>query len=214
MFIEEARNVLCVAAHPDDVELMAGGTVAKWVRAGCSVRALTLTNGAWKSPAGELLRDPEEALAEERTAAELLGIQVENLGLPAMDLRHEDRHVIEVLKRIERYEIDTLLCPWERDAHHDHEIASRITVSASRRVPRVMMGAINYYLRDIFTPNLFVDITETWDVKIASLKKHHSQWERARGEWFPWLDETTRTYGRMIGVERAEGFITHKFLID
>lgn len=213
MSSEGPGNVLCVAAHPDDVEMMAGGTVAKWAREGRSVRILTFTNGAWKSPKGEWLRDPEEARNEEIAAAELLGVEVENLDLPAMDLAHEDRHVVEVLRRIEHHDIDTLICPWERDIHHDHEVASRIAMSASRRVPRIMMGAINFYLREFFAPNLFVDISGTWETKIASLERYPGQWGRARDEWLPWLDETTRTYGRMLGVERAEGFVTRKFLL-
>ena len=213
MSTDGPRNVLCIAAHPDDVELMAGGTVAKWAGAGCAVRILTLTHGAWQSPAGEWMRNPEQAKEEERAAAEVLGVGVENLNLPMMDLRHEDRHVVEVLRRIEQYDVDTLICPWERDLFHDHEVASRIAISASRRVDRVLMGAINGYLRNVFTPNLFVDITDTWELKVAALERYEGEWKRAKEEWLPWLDETTRTYGRMVGVERAEGFVTRKFLL-
>lgn len=210
MSTDEPNNILCVCAHPDDVELMAGGTVAKWARQGRQVRILTFTNGAWKSPQGEWLRDPEEAKLEEVEAAKVLGVEVENLDRAAMDLRHEDALVVEVLRRVEKHKIDTLICPWDRDVHHDHEVASRIAVSASRRIPRVLMGSINYYVREVFAPNVFVDISSSWDAKIASLEKYEGQWMRAKHEWLPWLDETTRTYGRMVGVERAEGFVSRK----
>lgn len=208
----DTRSILCVIAHPDDLELMAGGAVAKWVREGHSVHVVTLTDGVWTSPSNVQMREKAAALREEEAAAALLGFTVENLQLPAMDLKFEDRLVVEVLRRIEERGVDTLLCPWERDVHHDHEVVSRVTMSASRRVPRVLMGQINYYLRDVFIPNVFVDITDTWDQKIKALECYAGQWERAGEDWYSYLDATTRYYGRMIGVERAEGFVSRKFL--
>jgi LmbE family N-acetylglucosaminyl deacetylase len=74
------------------------------------------------------------------------------------------------------------------------------------------MGQINTYLREVGTPNVFVDITNTWEKKIAALECYTSQWERAGKDWYAFLDETTRYYGRMVGVERAEGFVSRKFL--
>lgn len=206
-------RILCVGAHPDDIELMAGGSIAGWVKEGHRVNILTISDGVWSAPDGTLMRDDKEALGEERRAARKLGVAAENLGRPAMDLKFEDALVREVLQRVDKLKIDTIVCPWERDIHHDHEIASRIAVSASRRVPRVLMGQINFYLRDVFTPNLFVDITKTWDKKIDALKCYTTQWDRAGKEWHEFLDETTRYYGRMAGVKRAEGFITKKFLL-
>lgn len=206
-------NVLCVIAHPDDVELMAGGTLAKWISEGHSVRVLTLSDGVWTTPDGSVARDATEALIEEARAAQYLGFTVDNLRCPAMDLRYEDRLVREVLRRVEGLNIDTILCPWERDLHHDHEVASRIAIAASRRVPRVLMGQINFFLRDIFSPNVFVDISETWERKIKALEYYTSQWKRAGKEWYEFLDQTTRYYGRMVGVERAEGFVSRKFLL-
>lgn len=206
-------NVLCVIAHPDDVELMAGGTLAKWIAEGHSVRVLTLSDGVWTTPDGSVARDATEALVEEAKAAEYLGFTVENLRGPAMDLRFEDRLVREVLRRVEDLTIDTILCPWERDVHHDHEVASRIALAASRRVPRVLMGQINFFVRDIFSPNVFVDISETWEQKIKALECYTSQWSRAGKEWYGFLDQTTRYYGQMVGVERAEGFVSNKLLL-
>lgn len=205
-------SVLCVVAHPDDLELMAGGTVAKWIAEGHSVHVLTLSDGAWTAPNSTVMRDRAEALQEEERAAGLLGYSVENLREPAMDLKFEDRLVCEVLRRIDAHQVDTLICPWERDIHHDHEIASRIAVSATRRMPRVLMGQINNYLRDVFTPNVFVDISDTWEQKIKALECYATQWARAGEEWLAFLDETTRYYGRMVGVARAEGFVCNKFL--
>jgi len=206
-------NVLCVIAHPDDLELMAGGTIAKWIDEGHSVHVLTLSNGVWSAPGGNLMRDHAAALQEELIASSYLGFSVENLDQKAMELAFEDQLVVEVLRRIEEYDTDTLLIPWEKDIHNDHEVVSRIAISASRRIPRILMGQINYYLRDVFTPNIYVDISDYWDKKIEALKCYKAQWKRAGEDWLDFLDITTRYYGKMVGVKRAEGFITKKYLL-
>jgi LmbE family N-acetylglucosaminyl deacetylase len=207
------RTILCILAHPDDLELMAGGSVARWVKEGHRVHALSFSTGVWTAPDGSLMRKPEEALAEERKAAAYLGYSVENLGYEAMDLAFEDAHVVAILKRIADLRPDILLFPWEGDSHHDHEVVSRIAFSASRRVPTLLMGQINYYLRYLFTPNVFVDISDTWEEKIRSLECYGSQWDRAGTDWYEYLDATTRYYGKMIGVKRAEGFVSRKLLL-
>ncbi len=211
MSTERPRSILCVAAHADDLECMAGGTVAKWVAAGHDVHVLTLTDSVWTAPDSTVMRDAQEARAEGERAAACLGYSVEFLGLPAMSLQWEDRTVVEVLRRIEERRCDTVIAPWERDLHHDHEMASRIAISATRRVPRVLMGQANFYLRDFFRPNIFVEISDTWDQKIEAMKCYTTQWERAGAEWYEFMDETTRYYGKIIGVARAEGFFSNKF---
>lgn len=205
-------NILVMNAHPDDLELMAGGSVARWNREGHQIHAITVSAGGWIDPAGTS-HPRETAIADEQRAADKLGYAVENLNEPAMDMKHEDRLVRIVLDRIQRYQIDTLVCPYEGDIHHDHEVLSRIALSASRRVPRVLMGQINWYLRRPFTPNIFVDITDTWDLKIAALKCYHEEWRRAGEKWISWLDESSRIWGRMMGVQRAEGFVSQKYLL-
>lgn len=205
--------VLAVVAHPDDLELMAGGAVARWTGRGAAVHCITLTDGVWTTPDGRSMRDAETAMREAEAAARILGHTVEFLGRPAMDLRFEDALVREVLARVERLRPDTIMCPWDRDLHHDHEVASRIAVAASRRVPRVVMGQINSYVAEVFAPNLFVDIAATWDRKLAALACYESEWQRARGEWQPFIDHASRHYGRMVGVARAEGFVSRKYLL-
>ncbi|MFI5396469.1 MAG: PIG-L deacetylase family protein [Candidatus Binatia bacterium] len=213
MFNTRPVSVLAVVAHADDLELMAGGTVARLTRSGHAVHVLTISNGEWTAPDGRGMRERDEALAEERKAAACLGYTVENLGFQAMELKFEDSLVCEVLRRVEAVKADVMLCPWERDIHHDHEVVSRIAMAASRRIASVIMGQINYYLRDVFTPNVFVDITSTWERKIEAMRCFETQWERAGKDWYGFLDETSRYYGRMVGVERAEGFVSRKVLV-
>jgi LmbE family N-acetylglucosaminyl deacetylase len=209
----KTQSVLCVIAHPDDLEMMAGGSVARWIQEGAKVHVLTLTDGVWRSPGGELMRTSEAALAEEQAAASTLGYTVENLQLQALHLDFQDSHVVEVLNRIAACQPDTLVLPWAGDVHHDHAIVSRIGISASRRVPRVLMGQINYYLNDFFKPNVFVDITQTWEQKVEALKCFEGEWSRAGEDWYEYMDITSRYYGKMVGVKRAEGFMCNKYLL-
>jgi LmbE family N-acetylglucosaminyl deacetylase len=192
---------------------MAGGTIAKWKEEGHRIYVLTFTDSSWVSPEGIVMRTVEEARAEEQVVSMILGYSVENLGMKGMELEFADALVVEVLKRLDKYKIDTLILPWNGDQSHDHEIVSRIGMAASKRIPRILMGQINYYLRDFFSPNLFVDISEYFDMKIEALKGYKGEWARAGEEWSDYLDVTSRYYGKLAGVKRAEGFMTNKYLL-
>jgi hypothetical protein len=63
---------------------------------------------------------------------------------------------------------------------------------------------------DVFTPNFYIDISDEWDKKIECMAKFVSQWERAHTDWTEFLDVISRYYGKIIGVERAEGFIAKR----
>lgn len=204
------KNILVINAHPDDLELMAGGTVIKWISEGKKVQALTLTHGGWQGPDSKIVRTKEEALEEENIVAQHIGYKTENLQNQTLDLKFQDSYVVAVLERIEKYNIDTIVCPFKGDLHHDHEITARIAMAASRRVPNILMGQINYYLNEYFSPNVFVDISDTWEKKIEALQQYIGQWNRAGKDWYEFLDSTSKYYGKIIGVERAEGFYSKK----
>lgn len=208
------KSVLVLGAHPDDIELMAGGTLAKWIGEGKKVHALNFTDGSWVGMDGKQQRSAEIALQEEADTAAIIGFTVENLKQVTMRLEYRDDLVVEVLKRLETHEVDTLICPWTGDLHHDHEVVARIGIAASKRVPRVLHGQINSLLREVFAPNLFVDISSTWETKLKALRCYRSEWERTGGDWALFQDQITGYYGRLAGVPRAEGFLTHKFLLD
>jgi len=205
------KNILAVIAHPDDLELMAGGTIIKWKYEGKNIHVLTLTDGAWKSPQNTFIRSASEVKNEEKAVAEFVGYTYENLNCKTLKLSFSDDLVVEILKRIEENQVDTLIIPNINDLHHDHEVTARVAISASRRVPNILCGQINYYLREFFKPNVFIDISKTWEKKIEALKLYKGQWARVGHEWFEFLDVTSRYYGKIIGVERAEGFYSPKY---
>jgi len=135
------RNVLFVGAHPDDLEWMAGGTVARIVREGGRVHLISLTKGTWKGPDGTLFRSDDITVAEMEKASNILGYTFEYLDEPTLDLQFQDSLVVEVLRRLEMINADTIICPWIDDLHRDHEIAARIAMSASG----IRLTACNLY---------------------------------------------------------------------
>lgn len=208
------KNILAVVAHPDDLEMMAGGSVAKWKREGKHIHVLVLTNGSWVGPDGNLCRPIDEIHAEVEAVKQLMAYDsYVVLNEETLDLQYKDALVCEVLKRIKDYSVDTLLTSWEKDTHHDHRIACEISVQAARRVPNFLMGQINYYLLDSFTPNFYVDITHTFKQKIECMSLFKSQWERSGKDWEEYLNSLALCNGRVVGVERAEAFIAKRFLL-
>lgn len=208
------NNVLCVVAHPDDLEMMAGGTMLKWIHEGVSVHVLIFTDGSWYTPEGVFLRSPEETHRDVQSVASFMGYaSCEILNEKNTHLEYKDSLVCEVLNRISLYNIDTIVTTWSNDTNRDHEMASRIAKAASRRVPRFLEAQVNYYMHEVFSPNMYVDITDEWNDKLKALSLYRSEWQRGGQDWGDFLDVTTRYYGKIVGVERAEAFVCQKFLL-
>jgi LmbE family N-acetylglucosaminyl deacetylase len=207
------NNILAVGAHPDDLELMAGGTLSKCLKQGKNVHTIIFTHGGWQSPGGKEVRSSNEASQENYKVIQYMGYSsAEQLNYDPLSLQFNDNLTAKVLECISKYNVDTIIYPWNKDTHHDHEVVSRVVNAASRRVQNLLMGQINYYLNDFFTPNIFVDITEEWNNKIEALKLFQSQWERSGEDWYEFLDTTSHYYGKISGVKRAEGFISNRIL--
>jgi LmbE family N-acetylglucosaminyl deacetylase len=205
------KNILAVVAHPDDLEMMGAGLMLKLKKDRVKTHVLILTNGAWTSPEGIIMRSKDDSFLEMTEIIKFMDYDsCDILDEPALDLQFKDHLVCEVLKRIDKFDIDTIITTWDKDSHRDHRIASEIALSASRRVQNFMMGQVNYFMKDFFTPNFFVDITNEWKQKIEALSLFRSQWERNQKDWTEFLDVISQYYGKIIGVKRAEGFTATK----
>ena len=205
-------NILCCGAHPDDIELMAGGTISRLVAEGHNVIGVVFTNGTWTKPNGELARDAKIAVRENYEVARFLNYKLLFFDEPSMDIQFCDRLVVRILKIIEENTIDTLILPWQEDVHKDHQIVAQIGIAASRRVSRVLQGQVNYFLHNFFTPNFFFDISDYFDNKINALKLYQSVWKDSANDWTEFLNASHSYYGKMLGTKMAEGFITYKYL--
>lgn len=224
-----ALDLLAFGAHPDDVELGAGGTLAKMAASGRTVAIVDLTQGEMGSNGTPALRMTEAA-----EAARILGCAWRrNLGLPDRGLvpgppngggaaAEQVRVLVEVI-RAERPQV--ALIPYWQDRHPDHCAASRLLEEAlfTAGLRRYETGqpawrppkTVYYFINDVAEPSFFVDITPFQRQKIESMFAHQSQFQRGEVETrlnsavgVPYLIEHRDAwFGARCGVGYAEGFI-------
>lgn len=173
-------DVLAIGAHPDDIELSCGGTLALLVQAGRRVGILHLTRGE-ASTRGTV----EMRAAEADAAAVALGVTtVEYLDCGDGALRtglEEENALIQVI-RTRRPEL--ILGPPGSDRHPDHGRAARLVSDACYYAGLAKRGPgephrpaanFSYMQYDAFEPSFIVDVTSTWEAKLKALAAYRSQ---------------------------------------
>ncbi|MCK5573296.1 MAG: bacillithiol biosynthesis deacetylase BshB1, partial [Bacteroidetes bacterium] len=113
-------DVLAIGAHPDDVELASGGTVAKLVKQGRKVGIVDLTRGELGTRGSREIREKEAAAATRALGADVR----ENLELPDGDIVNNAENRVKLIRLIRRYQPEILLFPYSVDRHPDHENAN------------------------------------------------------------------------------------------
>ena len=213
-------SILIFGPHPDDAELGMGGTILKLAKHGHRAHIVDMTNGE-PTPFGSVETRAKEAAA----AAKVLGVERTLLGLPNREVVHslENRHKVAAV--IRQHRADWLFVPYPIDAHPDHMAVTRIcedarfdaklTKSAIPGDPYYPKRIIYYFcthLRLNFTPNFCIDITDTIDQKIQSVKCYESQFV-GNSAFVPDMVKTITAYfGSRIGTAFAEPFFTHEML--
>lgn len=173
-------DILAVGAHPDDVELCVGGTLALQARAGCKIGILHLTSGEAGTRG---TRDQRRREAEK--AAEVLGAEhVEFLDFGDGSLRHGAEEEDALIECIRRLRPEIVLGPAPIDRHPDHTRAHLLLRDAAFYAGLTRRGAgephrpgavFSFMQHYQFEPAFLVDVSETWDVKIEALKAYESQ---------------------------------------
>ncbi len=225
-----AGAVLAVFAHPDDAEIAAGGTLAKWAAGGREVHLLVLTNGDRGS--ADPHRDRAELaatrLVETQAAGDLLGLaSVRVLGVHDGELENVPSIREAVVRRIREVRAHTLLsCDptlvfFENRYynHSDHRTAGAIALDACfpgsgnpHFFPEHLgEGLQTQDVNDVWLgwtsePNHIEDITGSFGTKIDALALHGSQLVEGIRFFESFLGEEAETAGRKIGVEHAEEF--------
>jgi LmbE family N-acetylglucosaminyl deacetylase len=197
----DAERVLVIIAHPDDAEFWMGGTIARWTQEGTQVSYCVLTDGNAGGFDPDIPRDemPRIRRAEQREAAALLGVgDVWFLGWVEQDLR-DARHelhesLVRVIRRVRPQRVLTWSPEWNwqrfRSCHPDHLATGTIALTAiypdagnpfalahlrgEGLEPWTVQEAwlINSPAREV---NRYVDITDTFDRKVAAVRAHASQ---------------------------------------
>jgi LmbE family N-acetylglucosaminyl deacetylase len=124
--LDTPRRVLAIGAHPDDIEFGAGGTLAKWIRAGCEATMLIVTDGSKGTWDGAV--DPADLVAvraaeQERAAAELGVTEIRYLNKIDGELEYTMDLRAEMCRQIREIAPDIVLShdPWQRyQLHPDH----------------------------------------------------------------------------------------------
>ncbi len=226
-------RVLAIHAHPDDVEILAGGTLALLASRGHSIVIATMTAGDCGSAEFNAERLSEIRRAEAAQAAGLIGaayICAEFRDLAIFSNDGSRRKVCELIRRVRP---DLVLTASPADYHCDHEATSALVrdacfgastpnyvtgasgaVSALEAIPHLyFMDSIEGVDRDgrPVGADLWVDVGETFARKREMLACHESQrnWLRTQHhieDYLETMEKWTRTRGRAAGFEFGEGF--------
>lgn len=230
----EVERVLVVTAHPDDVDFGASGTVATLTKAGVEVTYCVITDGdaGGFDPAVPRSEIPGIRRAEQRAAAAVVGVtDVRFLGyvdgelVVSHDLRRDISRVIRQV-RPQRMLVQSPERNWQRiqASHPDHLAAGEAAIQAvypDARNPFAHTTLLNdegleewtvleLWVMSADKADHFVDITDTFDLKIAALRAHESQTGHR-----PDLPDFVRAWGERIGAMAGfpEGRVAEGFMV-
>ena len=215
-------DVLAIAAHPDDVELTCGGTLASLKARGYRFAIVDLTRGEMGTRG-----KPEIRAAEAQRAAEILGAEFrEALDLGDGGLRRGREEELAVIEVIRRETPRLILTPYPDDRHPDHRRAGQLVTDAAyyAGLRKLVTGhaahraqqTIYFSTFDAQEPDFLVDVTPVIDIRRAAMRAFASQFHDPRSaepqtvlsqqNFLESVESRARHFGAMIGVEFAEGF--------
>jgi bacillithiol biosynthesis deacetylase BshB1 len=225
--------ILAIGAHPDDVELGCGATIAKEVSLGKKVGILDLTRGELGTRGSAEIRDTEAA-----NAAKILGVAVrENLAFEDGFFVNDKKHQLEIIKIIRKYKPDIVLCNAFDDRHIDHSKGSKLVsdacfLSGLRKIETSLVGKLqeawrpknvyHYIQWKNCEPDFVLDVTGFIEKKVNAVKAYSSQFYDANSKepsspissknFLESVTYRAKDLGRLVGVEHAEGFNTERYV--
>ena len=226
-------DILAFGAHPDDVELGCSGTIAKEISLGKKVGIIDLTRGELGTRGSVAIRN-EEA----RKAGEILGIEVrENLDMRDGFFVNDEKHQLAIIKMIRKYRPEIVICNAIEDRHIDHGKGSKLvsdacflsglrkietTIDETSQEPWRPKTVYHYLQWKNIEPDFVVDISAFIKVKTASILAYSSQFYDpnsnepetpiATKNFLESIHYRTQDFGRLVGVEYAEGFTVERYL--
>ena len=226
-------DVVAFGAHPDDVELFAGGTICSMVDRGARVGIVDLTRGELGSRGTPELRAKEAA-----AAADILGVSVRmNLAIPDGDIQNTPDNRLKVVRVLRAIRPGVILINAPECRHPDHRDAARLISDAAFHAGLTKIetrgddGAaqepwrphhVLHYIQSIeLDPTLVVDVTPYWEQRTRALLAYSSQFhspDYVAGEDEPetfisnpaflkWVEARMRVAGYRIGAEYGEPFV-------
>lgn len=225
-------DILAFGAHPDDVELGCGGTLAKEISLGKKVGIIDLTRGELGTRGSAEIRDSESA-----RASEILGVSIrENLKFRDGFFLNDEKHQLEAIKMIRKYRPEIVLCNAVDDRHIDHQKGSSLVsdacfLSGLRMIETELNGekqeahrpkVVYHYIQwKNIEPDFVVDISGFMEKKLAAVFAYDSQFfdEKSNEPVTPIatknfqesIEYRAKDLGRLIGVEYAEGYTVERY---
>ena len=193
-------NILAFGAHPDDIEIGAGGTLAKYAEKGDSVTAVVVT----------LPQDKKVRRKESEIAAKILGINIKLLDISFEDLFFSRELVRRLDDVLEEHRPDLIFTHWDSDSHQDHNVLTSGVIAATRKnqcslymYEQTLPGGIT---PTSFNAQVYIDISATMDKKIESILAHVSQHRKNGEDWLRGIRGRAMLRGCQINVKYAEAF--------
>jgi len=232
-------SALVLFAHPDDAEFMCGGTVARWAREGTQVHYVVVTDGSAGSNEPGVTREQMRPIRrrEQEAAAEALGVasitwlgEVDGHLEVTLDTRRK------VCREVRRLRPDVIVAPdpqrlWSGSGyvnHSDHKAAGVLALSAVMpdaptrlMFPELLEEGLEPFevpalWLSTAEPDTYVDVTDTIEVKLESLRRHESQgtadsepWVRLRAK-----EAAAEAVAAGHAMEYAEAFRAFSFMED
>jgi LmbE family N-acetylglucosaminyl deacetylase len=194
---EQRLRIVVIGAHPDDADIKAGGTAAKWCALGHVVKLVSLTNG---HAGHQTMRGPalaQRRRAEAQAAAAVIGATYEVLDYPDGELDDRLEYRQQVIRLLRAFRPDAIITHRTMDYHPDHRFAGLLVQDASYlltvpavcpETPHLPTCPVILYFSDAFRkpcrfePHIVVDIEDELDQLVAMLHRHQSQFY----EWLPY----------------------------
>lgn len=226
-------DILAFGAHPDDVELGAGATLAKEIANGKKVGIVDLTRGELGTRGSAEIRDTEA-----QKSAKILGVTVrDNLAFADGFFKNDKAHQLEIIKKIRQYQPEIVLCNSVRDRHIDHGRGSSLVsdacfLSGLIKIETQLEGesevqkpwrpkVVYHYIQwQNIEPDFVVDVSGFIDAKMEAILAYSSQFHDPNSKepetpissknFLDSIDYRARDLGRLINTEHAEGFTVER----
>lgn len=226
-------QVLAFGVHPDDVELSCSGVLLSEKMQGKTTGIVDLTQGELGTRG-----TAETRAAEAAESAKILGVDVrENLGMADGFFKNDEEHQRLIIKAIRKYQPEVILCNAPEDRHPDHGKSAELVADAAflsglRKIETFDNGVaqehwrpkyILHYVQDRFLqPDFVYDISSVMEQKIAAVKAFKTQFDSpdnsepqtyiSTPDFLESVIYRSKMFGKMIGVQYAEGFISKKMI--
>jgi N-acetylglucosamine malate deacetylase 1 len=215
-------DILALGAHPDDVELFAGGTMAKMAALGHATGIVDMSRGELGTRGSASLRKTEAA-----EAARILGVRIrENLGLPDGDIAVDSVARLKVIRVLRKYRPKIVLTHYWDDKHPDHVNTSRLVAEAVHHsgLAKIKTGQerhrpstlLFFKLPAAVIPSFIVDISEYAEQRAAAIQAYRSQLfnpvsrepstSLSHPDFLGNVEAIHSYYGTMIGRQKGEAF--------